>query len=182
MGSITSKLRDLEEVISTYPAISTIQRYRNGNRVKRFHTVDTLVGETVGHHSANMAILCVLLSEDKPSVALLMAALTHDMAEQFTGDIPATAKWASDPLKEALDAMERRFDRYWFNSSPLTPRECKVLKQADMLDLCFKALEEINMGNNQFRPILARGIDYLRTNEPLPATKQLLKEISHECK
>lgn len=182
MGSITSKLRDLEEVISTFPTLSVIQRYRNGNRVKRYHTVDTLVGETVGHHSANMAILCVLLSEDKPSVTLLMAALTHDMAEQFTGDVPATAKWESKELKSALADMERRFDRYWFNSSPLMPRELKVLKQADMLDLCFKALEELHMGNNQFRPILARGIEYLRTNEPLPATIQLLKEIQNECK
>jgi 5'-deoxynucleotidase YfbR-like HD superfamily hydrolase len=111
-----------------------------------------------------------------------MAALTHDMAEQFTGDVPATAKWASDPLKQALAEMEARFDRYWFNTSPLNPREARVLKQADMLDLCFKALEEINMGNNQFHPILHRGLDYLRTNDPLPATKQLLKEIQHECK
>ncbi len=182
MGSITSKLRDLEEVIATYPTLSTIKRYRDGNRVKRYHTVDTVVGETVGHHSANMAILCVLLSEEKPSAALLMAALTHDMAEQFTGDIPTTAKWESKELKEALASMEARFDRYWFNSTPLAPRELKVLKQADILDLCFKAVEEINMGNNQFRPILARGLDYLRTNEPLPATVQLMKEIHHACK
>lgn len=181
MSSIVGKLRDMEEIVSS-PVMSTIKRYRDGNRVKRYHTVDALVGETVGHHSANMAILCVLLSEDKPSVALLMAALTHDMAEQFTGDIPATAKWESAELKQALAAMEARFDRFWFNSTPLTPRELRVLKQADMLDLCFKALEEINMGNNQFRPILHRGLDYLRTNDPLSSTKQLIKEILHECK
>lgn len=181
MGDTMSKLRDLEEAIAEFPTTSTIRRYRNGNRVRRYHTLDTIVGETVGHHSANLAILCVLLSDEKPSVNLLMAALTHDLAEQYTGDVPATAKWDSPELKTALDNMERRFDRYWFNA-PLTAREQKVLKQADMLDLCFKALEEINMGNNQFKPILARGMEHLRTNQPLPSTTQLLKEIQRECK
>ena len=38
-----------------------MQVIRRGNRVKRFHTVDLLVPETVGHHSANvMAILVEL--------------------------------------------------------------------------------------------------------------------------
>lgn len=182
MSDTASKLRDLEEVISTLPTISTIKRYRAGNKVKRYHTCDTLVEETVGHHSANVAVLCVLLSEEKPSAALLMAALTHDMAEQFTGDIPATAKWSSDKLKDALDDLEQRYSGYWFPHTVLTHRENKVLKQADMLDLCFKALEEINMGNQQFKPILHRGVDYLRTHDPLPATVVLLKEISRECK
>jgi len=182
MSDTLSKLRDLEEVIASYPTMSTIKRYRSGNKVKRYHTCDTIVGETVGHHSANVAILCVQITEEKPSATLLMAALTHDMAEQYTGDVPATAKWDSPELKAALTAMERRFDYQWFNIHTLTPYGCKVLKQADMLDLCFKALEEINMGNSQFKPILARGVDWLRTNDPLPATRQLLKEIQHECK
>ena len=134
----------------------------------------------MGHHSANVAILCVLISEQKPSATLLLAALTHDMAEQFTGDIPATAKWESPEIKAALDKLEQKYDRYWFNTNVLSAYDCKVLKQADMLDLCFKALEEVSMGNSQFQPILTRGLDWLRKNDPLPVTRQLMKEIQHE--
>jgi 5'-deoxynucleotidase YfbR-like HD superfamily hydrolase len=159
--------------------IDKVKAYRNGNRVKRYHTVDILVGETVGHHSANVAILCVLISENPPSPALLLAALTHDLSEQYTGDIPATAKWESKELKQALDRMEHRYNSRWFDA-PISPEEKIVLKQADMLDLCFKSLEEVRMGNREFHPILRRGLAWLESNYPLPAVKQLMKEIEND--
>jgi 5'-deoxynucleotidase YfbR-like HD superfamily hydrolase len=183
MSDIISRLRDAEREVEeeSVKFYQKALRYRSGNRVKRYHTVDAVVGETVGHHSANMAILCVLISEQKPTATLLMAALTHDMAEQFTGDIPATAKWDSPELKQALDKMEAKYDRHWFNTNVVSSYEQRVLKQADMLDLCFKASEEVRMGNYQFKPILNRGLVWLRTNDPLPATRQLMKEIANEC-
>lgn len=147
-------------------------RFRNGTAVKRFHTVNLLVGETVGHHSANVALLCASLAEGKQSVNLLMAALGHDLAEQYTGDVPATTKWAHPQLKAMLDQIE---DGY-VTMPELTPMEQRVLKQADMLDLCFKAQEEIQMGNSPMNRVLNNGISYLLTNNPLPKTLSLLQE------
>lgn len=184
MSDIVSRLRDAEQEVrdDAVKHFKKVMKYRGGTRVKRYHTVDCLVGETVGHHSANVAILCVLISEQKPSATLLLAALTHDLSEQFTGDVPATAKWESPELKEALDRMERKYDKAWAPTLLITGYEQKVLKQADMLDLCFKAMEEVKMGNWQFKPILARGLDWLRINEPLPTVRELIREIQHECK
>ena len=184
MGSISQKLRDLNQEVEddrAYQLIAKVRHARNGNKVKRFHTVNSLVTETVGHHSANMAILCVILSEYKPSAALLMAALTHDLAEQYTGDVPATAKWASADLAKALKDMEKKYSRDWY-AAPLTDYEKRVLKQADMLDLCFKSLEEVRMGNQEFSIILRRGIEWLQNNDPLTTTSTILKEISRELK
>jgi 5'-deoxynucleotidase YfbR-like HD superfamily hydrolase len=181
MSDIITRIKDAERQVQneSIEAFKRVQKYRGGTRVKRYHTVDCMVSETVGHHSANVAILCTVISEQKPSATLLLAALTHDLSEQFTGDVPATAKWESPALKAALDAMEAKYDRGWAPTTLITGYEAKVLKQADMLDLCFKAEEEVRMGNWQFRPILARGIDWLRTNEPLPMVRLLLLEIQH---
>jgi 5'-deoxynucleotidase YfbR-like HD superfamily hydrolase len=181
MSSIVGKLRDIEDQQpdSGSVLVAKINYYRRGNKVKRYHTVDCHVQETVGHHSANVAILCTIISEIPPSVPLLMCALTHDTTEQFTGDVPATAKWDSPELAAALKTMEARLTRNHYGTL-LKHHEQRVLKQADMLDLCFKALEEIKMGNQQFAPILRRGLTYLRTNDPLPTTQLIMKEIQHE--
>ena len=58
-----------------------------GSEVKRYHTVTTLVSETVGHHSHGVAMMC-LMFDPMASRQLLMAALFHDLAEHQTGDIP----------------------------------------------------------------------------------------------
>lgn len=147
---------------------------RTGNAVKRYHTINLLVPETVGHHSANVAILCDHLAGGA-SANLLMAALTHDQAEQYTGDVPATAKWNSVELKRLLDDIE---DSYVVMPQ-LTPLEQRILKQADMLDLCFKCQEEVLMGNVPMTEVMVRGIHHLLANDPLPPTLNLLKEHFH---
>jgi 5'-deoxynucleotidase YfbR-like HD superfamily hydrolase len=153
-----------------------IDYIRNGMRVRRFHTVDMHVTETVGHHSANVAMLCQVL-HPACSKELLLAALTHDLTEQFTGDIPATAKWGSPALACALNDIEEENDLY---PSNLTSFEASILKQADMLDLCFKCAEEVRMGNSSAAVILGRGVAYLRRNKPLELTKKLIRELDHE--
>ena len=182
MSDIISKLKELEECdCSGQHLLQWVQNHRSGAAVKRYHTVNMLVEETVGHHSANVAILCILLSEQKPSVNLLMAALLHDMAEQYTGDIPATAKWASDELKAALDKMEYEAHTESVMAVPgLDAEERLILKQADMLDLCFKCMEEITMGNRGAMPMLRRGLAYLQNNHPLHMTNKLIEEIRYE--
>jgi len=150
--------------------------YRKGNAVKRFHTVNVLVEETVGHHSANVALLCIRLAGGNTSVNLLKAALQHDLAEQYTGDIPATGKWDFPELARAATRAEERLLPFIV----LSDWEKRVLKQADMLDICYKAAEEMRMGNQDMRRILDNGISYLMSNDPLPDTVVILKEFLFE--
>jgi len=154
-----------------------VRKFRAGMAVKRFHTVNLLVGETVGHHSCNVAWLVTMLTHD-PSVELLQAALLHDAAEQWTGDVPATAKWMSSVLHKELTTMEDNLHMYHELWRPeLTPEEAAILKQADMLDLCFKMVEELEMGNQHARPILIRGIEWLMAHNPSEVTLELLHDM-----
>lgn len=178
MSDTISKLADLEKGNRfAFPAtMGMIRMIRNGNRVKRYHTVDTLVTETIGHHSANVAhiVLAINLHCRKE---LLVAALFHDIAEQYTGDVPATAKWASEKLAKALKEVEESYAMGYAEN--LTARERCILKQADMLDLCFKCFEEYQLGNKQILPLIRRGFQFLRDNNPDPVTLYLVKELEH---
>ncbi len=180
MSDTLSKLRDMEEQPDNgLKVMARVRYYRNGSRVKRFHTVDCHVPETVGHHSANVAILCTIISEGHFTKHLLLAALTHDATEQFTGDVPATVKWQFPELCDTMKKLDLIYARDSY-SSFLSEYEKCVLKQADMLDLCLKALEEVNMGNKQFSIILQRGLNYLRSHKPFPVTELIMKEIDRE--
>jgi 5'-deoxynucleotidase YfbR-like HD superfamily hydrolase len=124
----------------------------------------------------------VTLLTPNPSTSLLQAALLHDVGEQWTGDVPATAKWAHRELQIALLELEDwKQQEYDLVPLPLTAEEDRVLKQADMLDLCFKMIEELSMGNQQCVDILTRGITYLWENQPLPMTKELLNKLEELC-
>ena len=183
MSDTASKIAEQE---GRYPVgfglYQKILNHRKSNDVLRYHTIPPIKSETVGHHSAGVAILCIAISELKPSIQLLMAALLHDMHESKTGDIPAMAKWDSPELASALHQLEKRYDSHFMPfPNLLTDYEQRVLKQADMLDHCFKAKEEMRMGNQQYSQVFNRGMKYLRDHNPLPITITFLEELSHGC-
>jgi 5'-deoxynucleotidase YfbR-like HD superfamily hydrolase len=183
MSDTISKLAELEAAEKPFKYGATylkILAHRKSNNVLRFHTLPPVKPETVGHHSAGVAILCIVIAEHKPSVQLLMAALLHDMHEGMTGDIPAMSKWASPKLRAALDDLEEQFTHHYLPfPAILTDYERRVLKQADMLDLCFKAKEEVDIGNREYSVVLNRGVKYLRENDPLPVTQAFIQELCH---
>jgi hypothetical protein len=76
-------------------AIESIMRLQ---AVKRWHMIETTRTQTLAEHSANVALLAMLIAATSPlesfsnpySVAAM--ALMHDMPEAFTGDIPSHTK------------------------------------------------------------------------------------------
>lgn len=178
MSDTISKLADIAaRRIPDYSiTLNGLRMMRNGNRVKRYHTVDTLVPETVGHHSANVAHIVLAISPGCRK-ELLVAALDHDIVEQYTGDIPSTLKWHSPKLAKMLKVIEGDF--FPPTSEQLTARERCILKQADMLDLCFKCVEEYQLGNQAIYPLIRRGIQFLRDNNPDPVTLYIVEELEH---
>lgn len=124
-----------------------INAIRRGFNVTRYHNRPTIREETVGHHSANVAALCLVLKPDC-SRELLVLALMHDVPEGYTGDTPAPAKWDNPELGAALTEAELKYaqcqDIPWPNVSE---EEFTLLKIADMLDLVLRSLEEMRMGN-----------------------------------
>ena len=77
--------------------------------VQRWHTHPTLarLGQTLGHHQWGVATLIAQL-HDNPSVALLKAALWHDVGEFEAGDMPFGAKAWNPALAYQLSNVERR--------------------------------------------------------------------------
>lgn len=145
-----------------------------GASVKRFHTVPTIGNETVGEHSFSVAMMCLALTDGKASSQLIKAALFHDLAEQHTGDTPATSKWANPMLKTVLQAMEESFEEQNGLVVDLPERDKLVLKWSDMLSLLLYCKQQRDLGNKNMNVIFSRGVEYLSNLERLPSGQKVL--------
>lgn len=101
----------------------------------------------------------------------MLAALTHDLAELHTGDMPYPFKYANPQLKEYLDDAECTILASVRLDVLLTPEETLILKAADMLDLALKCVDEVELGNQTVLDMLNTGILVLRGLQ-LPAGPQ----------
>ena len=159
-----------------------IKAARNGNAVKRWHTRRMLTSDTVGEHTANVLAIIFAL-DSSPSRNLLQAALYHDTAEQWTGDIPATAKWRSARLKQACDSLE---DDMMLENSIKVPtledEERLALKWADMLELLYRCFDEIELGNSTMHEVFKRGVDYLNEMDEHPRGVLILEQLLQDYK
>lgn len=117
-----------------------------GGVVQRMHMIPVLHRQNVAAHSFGVAWWCWALTNEKPSVNLLMAALAHDLAEGVVGDIPAPTKRMLQ--SGALDQAEHEAD---YNGGmpvfELTEEEARVLKLADSMDLLHYCVCEAQLGN-----------------------------------
>jgi 5'-deoxynucleotidase YfbR-like HD superfamily hydrolase len=93
---------------------------------------------------------------------LLRASLTHDLHELVSGDSPATAKWQSVKLAEALEDMEQQFNGLYDINHNLSEYEVRVLKWADVFELVLYCAHQEYLGNRYATTIKNRGLDYLR--------------------
>jgi len=138
-----------------------IRILREGNAVRRYHTEERIKEETVGHHCANV---CAILLRLEPTCSreLLVAALMHDMPEQYTGDIPAPVKREHPHLKRELAEAEEM----WYRDNHLPPatlmdHEKDLLKLADCVDLVLSSLEEMGRGNMYARRVVQKAQEYI---------------------
>jgi 5'-deoxynucleotidase YfbR-like HD superfamily hydrolase len=108
----------------------------DAGRIQRYHTSD-VTPQSVAAHSWGVAmIVCRCYPKDRPIPQnLIMAAMTHDMAEAETGDIPAPAKWDYPQLGKVLDQIEQSFNETHGIDYKLTPQEARILEWADTFEL-----------------------------------------------
>lgn len=117
-----------------------------GGQTKRYHTVHTIKENTVGQHSYGVAMLCWLLQEGEPSAVLIMAALTHDVAEQWTGDMPAPAKRALG-IRTSFAEVEANCLASLHLDWQLDANDSLVLKLADSMEGLLFCITERRLGN-----------------------------------
>ena len=130
-----------------------------GTEVKRYHTVTTLINETVGHHSHGVAMLTLMI-DPAAGRELLLAALMHDLAEHQVGDIPSPAK-REYGIGEQVSELEDRLMRAAGLVMPdLNTRDARTLKLADIAQGALFCAREISLGNQRMRAIFTRYMSY----------------------
>ncbi len=151
-----------------------------GTEVTRYHTVTTLVKETVGHHSHGVAMLALLLNP-LASRQVLMAALFHDLAEHQTGDIPSPAK-RQFGIGDKVDELEHRLMRAAGIVMPeLSPEDARTLKLADLAQGALFCARELSLGNRRMQAVFDRYLAYAQEMILVGRERELfniIKEIS----
>jgi 5'-deoxynucleotidase YfbR-like HD superfamily hydrolase len=128
--------------------------------VHRFHTVPNAFPQNVAAHSWGVACIYAEIGR-KVTSAGLIAALHHDCAELFTGDVPAPVKWQNVHFADALAQVEKRIEAQLSIDYDLDQIERDDLKTADMLELVWWSRVQTLMGNSAFLRPLRNGREYL---------------------
>lgn len=161
--------------------VAKLQFIRGGGDTRRFHTVPTLLLNTVGHHSYNVAWLVHLLTPDASTdvkYRLTMAALAHDQSEHITGDMPAPSKRALG-IRELVGAWEDTLanDAGLSLGTELSAHERRILKFADAYDGAFFCVEERAMGNQRIAAAFGNFASYLAELVPFSPVEEALMDI-----
>jgi 5'-deoxynucleotidase len=146
-----------------------ISRMRHIDRWALMRNTET---ENIQEHSHMVAVLAHALAVienrlygghiDVGQVAL--AALYHDATEIITGDMPTPIKYYNPQLREAYQAVEDMAEEKLLSMLPehlrpdyeglLVARDEEIhrlVKAADKLSAYIKCVEEVKMGNAEFR-------------------------------
>jgi 5'-deoxynucleotidase YfbR-like HD superfamily hydrolase len=127
-----------------------------------------------------MAALLEVLYPDAP-VRLLKACLFHDVAERWTGDMPAPGKWwLNAEAGELLRLVEHRVKAQLqvdYDEGLKTP-ELHWLKALDLLELILFCSDEQDMGNRNVDQIADTCLQILQGEPwvPKPITQLLSQE------
>ena len=129
-----------------------IRKILQSGNVVRFHNSIGMDKQKNSEHEWEVALI---LQHIYPqcSKELLLAALTHDAAEYYTGDIPFPVKQSSPELKCVLDKLERQWEEQNGVHFDLHPEEAYFLKLADTLSGMWYCIQQVKEGKiNAKRP------------------------------
>lgn len=159
-----------------------------GLKTKRYHTEETIAPQSVGEHSCGVAMLIHLMAPNC-SKELILAALTHDLAEHVVGDVPAPAKRANAVVKEAFDDLEESLlNTMGLNYAVvLTTEERRLLKIADIMDGMLYCINERSKGNKLINHVYMNFDSYLMNMDltevqyAVATSIRKMWEIANDC-
>ena len=170
--------------MTTSSGLDRLHLLRDAGAVTRFHT-SRIRAQRLSEHSHGVVELILAVRPDASS-ALLIAALRHDVYELFTGDMPATTKWANPELAYALSKVEGALDADHQLVPKLEEADQLLLKWADMMELVLYTFEELKGGNRYASTLMWNGLDALKTYKlgetDAPKVKALEAAIRLEIK
>ena len=122
-----------------------IRKVLQSGDVVRFHNSIGMDKQKNSEHEWEVALILQYIYPEC-SKELLLAALTHDAAEYYTGDIPFPIKQASPELKSVLDKLERHCEEDNGVHFNLHPEEAYFLKLADTLSGMWYCIQQVKEG------------------------------------
>lgn len=120
--------------------IERLQVTLESSRVRRFHATPSVDIQTIAQHVSGVCYILVYLygGQEKVPAHMLLAALSHDQEELFTGDIPFHAKRDAPAMRTLCSELEELYNPcFLIRGLQLTERECFMLKLADQLEGLF---------------------------------------------
>jgi 5'-deoxynucleotidase YfbR-like HD superfamily hydrolase len=144
----------------------------NGGLTRRYHTRPVIQGDNVAEHSYNTSWLLYLIAGENLKSNMIMAAITHDMAEHIMGDIPAPTKRAFTDLAQFSVHEDALLEEYGF-AFPLTNNQKRVLKLADIYASVLTCIKERTLGNRHLDDICVKFISYALELNPVGAEKEV---------
>jgi len=127
-----------------------IKKLLQAGEVVRYHNHSGIDKQTLAQHQWGVAMIVHHL-EPHSGVALLMTALTHDLAEYHTGDLPAPVKWSNPQIKEMLDKMEDDWLAERGVKFLLSPKENFILSLADKFEGMWFCVQQMKNGHQAAR-------------------------------
>lgn len=142
---------------------------------KRWHTKLTLKEQSVAEHSWGVAMIVNHIYPN--NAALIMAALTHDLHEIESGDIPYPFKKKYPEVGRQIGLQEDQFCRDNGIDFALGEEFKHALKWADMFELYLYCRREISLGNQLMYDTLDTAFKVLRDmGPPNERAEKLFKE------
>jgi 5'-deoxynucleotidase len=136
----------------------------SAGRVKRYHIHHLNSPQSVADHTFGVAAIVSILWPYS-SVELLRAAIFHDIAEKFTGDMPGPVKREYPELKKLMDDAERvvmlRMGLIKYHEDSLSPEDRKKLKAADYMEALLFCIAEETSGNRHISYAITNCYNYI---------------------
>lgn len=164
--------------------------------IDRWGLMNNTKTENISEHSLETAILAhalvnianVRLGEQLDADRAAVIGMFHDSGEIITGDMPTPVKYYNPVIRDAYKAVEKVAEDKLITMLPEDLRDIYrplisdsdetlglYVKAADKLSALIKCIEEVRMGNNEFRKAKESTEQSLGKME-LPALKIFMEE------
>jgi 5'-deoxynucleotidase YfbR-like HD superfamily hydrolase len=132
----------------------------SGGSVKRYHTLPTIGEQSVASHSWGVTLILQWLYPNISKIALVKA-LTHDVIEKQTGDMPSPTKWNNPALAKEIAEVEKRVEKELGVDYPISDEEKMYCKHADLFELLLYCHNQRSLGNTNVTAVFSNGVEKL---------------------
>lgn len=159
--------------------VDRILAAREGAAVERVHTAPHHGSYPNGQHSFNIIMMLFILHPN-PTVKLLRAAATHDLAERWSGDVPGSILAIDEALRREVKRVEEDYSRRWgFHVPDLDKDEEAWLKSLDRLELWLWCIDQLALGNQHTLAIEEDCRAWLQSSPCVPPVlRAIVEEIA----